>query len=215
MKIYMFILNTCSTTHVSIFHSFIVFTFLLLHIPINLFIFERNYCCEHFAQVLLHNTLVKGKKCLNIEKPKKMRRGRHEKNLRIISIVLFMCYSPIHIIHYDFYYFEGTWRTKRRREKKIFFRESRLLQVTNLLSALHIFFLSLSSVFFSFVWFSPARYKSKYLYVDLSMFYFVICCGAFGALEANKLLWLFSRSELRPGVNKKLSMKTESLWNFS
>lgn len=120
-----------------------------------------------------------------------------------------MFYScAVHIIHYDFYYYEGTWRTKRMREnEENIFHESRLLQVTNLLSGLH-FSLSLTLVSATrFVWFPPARYKSKYLYADLSMFYFVICCGAFGA---HKLLWLFARSK---GI-KVLSMKIESLWNF-
>lgn len=57
-------------------------------------------------------------------KRERRKRTRRKRNiLRIISIVLFMCHSPIHIIHYDFYDYEATWsqcKERKGREKKTF-----------------------------------------------------------------------------------------------
>lgn len=84
---------------------------------------------------------------------KEKQHTKRGKILRIISIVLFMRYSPIHIIHYDFYYYEGTWSTEEQRQRagergENIFHQSRLLQVTNLLSAFsHTHFRSLLSDF--------------------------------------------------------------------
>lgn len=66
---------------------------------------------------------------------------------------------------------EALQEQRQRASGENIFHESRLLQVTSLLSALHI------SDF-------HRRDTKANIYMDLSMFYFVICCAAFSPLSS-------------------------------
>lgn len=105
-----------------------------------------------------------------------------------------MWYSPIHIIHYDFYCCEGTWSIKegKRDSKKTFFRESRLQPVTTNHSAFSLFHRMLLQI-------STGEIQ-KQIFIWIYQCFIWIRCGAV-ALEveivsaANKLLR--SRREIK------------------
>lgn len=91
------------------------------------------------------------------------------------EIVLFMWYSPIHIIHYEFYCYEGTWNIKEGKERKIFstshdYKKSRQ-DIFAFSRSLANFMSSWAACLLASLWFPPARYKSKYLYEFINVLF--------------------------------------------
>lgn len=140
-----------------------------------------------------------------------LHKGKSERKfLRIISIVLFMWYSAIHIIHYDFYCCEegkaleaspqeqrpkGAERVKYfpsshdRCKSRVYFPAYMVCSPRECLSDFH------------------RRDTKANIYVDLSMFYFVICCGARICATWNFMIAFF------PAAGETIFMNESRSWN--
>lgn len=169
----MFIQNTCSARCIDFIYRF---RFSLFSTLANLFMFRGgNYCFEHFAQVLLHITLKTWKR-LNIagveSETREIQRRIFKNYFNCFIHVIFTHSLPFtlyplwllllrrHLNH---------WRTKRKRRKYF-------PPVTTAASHEFTFWLT---YFHSAVSDFHRRDIKANIYMELSMFYFVICCGAF------------------------------------